>query len=116
MQHFFYAGDLYQFRIDRFPFWQVYGEACDAFGEVTEAFQVRVDLIHGEYETEVDGYRRVQSNDIFEIAVDLQLECIYAAFAAEHFIGQFLVSGQHRFTSIVYLLMDECPHLVDCIL
>ena len=79
------------------------------FGEVAEAFQVCIDLVHGKYETQVDSHRCVQGNDILAITVDLQLECIHAAFTAEYFVGQFLVSGQHRFTGIVYLLVDECP-------
>ena len=62
---------FYQFRIDRFSFRQVDGEACDTFGEVAEAFQVCIDLVHGKYETQVDSHRCVQDNDILAITVDL---------------------------------------------
>ena len=100
-QHLFYPCLFDQLRIDGGTFRQVSCKTGDAFGKITQAFQVRIDFVHGKNETQVDGDRSVKGDDIFAIAVYLQLESIHTTFAADHFISQFLISGKHRFAGII---------------
>ena len=75
---------------------QIFGAPRDVDGFVRHAFEIVVDLQHGDHKTQVDSHRLVEGQHLEAVLLYLDLHLVHVIVALDHLEGQDRVVLHHR--------------------